>query len=783
MAEFSVGTMVSHMLATTETAYSNHEFITPDHLFSGLTKLEDMLAPNRLRKIGVPPQLIPFYMAEATQLLKLFQEFKLNPREARHRMRELVGDGGYQRAEPGPIHRSPESRQVFERASEIAQAAEATEAAVQHFLAALLEIKEGHIQQLLTELQIDIEALQAAAIALPLPKVEISGTPYLDEFGKDLVQLAREGELSETIGRKREMMEVIRTLSRDKKNNPVLVGEAGVGKTAIVEGLAYRIATGNIHPDFHNKRIIQLNAADLVAGTKYRGDFEERMQALIAEASQAGEVILFIDEIHLLVGAGSGSGAMDAANILKPVLARGQIKLIGATTQADYRKYIEKDAALERRFQPIRVEEPSPQETFEILVGIRERLQQHHQVTIRDEAIKAAVQLSVRYIPDRRLPDKAYDLLDEACAWVRYGSQISYHPDDDASVVTFNAVTTDTIREVVAEKTGIPVAQLTEEEAARITQMGAALRQRVVGQDGAIEPVVVAVQRHYAGLHPGKRPIGVFLFVGPTGVGKTELAKATAEFLFNSEEQIIRLDMGGFSEKHTVARLIGAPPGYIGYEEGGQLTEALRRKPFSVVLLDEIEKAHPEVLNVLLSLFGEGRLTDGQGRTVDASNALFIMTSNLGYTPAGPSLPDLPSPKFPPLTPPPLQPTRQMIEQAVRSHFRPEFLNRIDEIVFFQPLRPEQMVDIVKVQLKRIAELLDRQGVRLEVTDEATQWLAAQGYDSQLGARPLLRFINKELLNEIGGLVLTGQLKATNVAQVSLDQDKLRVSVIGMDTI
>ena len=775
MPELSVGVIVSHRLAAGETAHSNHELITPDHLFSALTKLEDALDPRLLNKIGLPPHIVPVFQAEAVQLLNLFQEFKLKPRPTRHKMRELVGDGGYQRAEREPISRSPASRQMFERAAEISQEAESPAAAIQHLLAAVLELKEGFARQLLTEMDIDIEGLREAAVALPMPKVDISSTPYLDQYGKDLVQLAEAGDLSPVIGRRREMMQVIRTLSQEKKNNPVLIGEAGVGKTAIVEGLAQRISSGNIHPDFHNQRIMQIAASDLVAGTKYRGEFEERMKYIIAEASQADNLILFIDEIHLLVGAGSGSGAMDAANILKPALARGDLKLVGATTNADYRKHIEKDAALERRFQPIRVEEPGPKQTEDILRQVCEHLQEHHKVAIRDDAITACVQLSVRYMPNRRLPDKAYDLLDEGCSWVRYGSQISHNPDVDPAGVTFNLVTADVIREVVAEKTGIPVNRLTEKEAERITHMAEALRKRVVGQDQAIAPVVTTVQRHYAGLHEGKRPIGVFLFVGPTGVGKTELAKATAQFLFDSDEHIIRLDMSEFVEKHNVARLVGSPPGYVGHEQGGQLTEALQQNPFSIVLLDEIEKAHPDVLNILLSLFGEGRLTDGQGRTVDGSNALFIMTSNLGYAPPSEeNQTDYP----------PAPPSDEAIKRAVYGHFRPEFINRIDEIVFFQPLKPEHMLDIVKVQLERITEMLDKRGIGLDVSDEAIQWLAEQGYDPRLGARPLIRAIDKELLNEIGGLLLAGKLKQTETVRVTLAQDKLEIAaIVGAATI
>jgi ATP-dependent Clp protease ATP-binding subunit ClpC len=774
MPEFSIGIGISYMLAAGEAGASHYEFITPDHLFSGLTKLEDIVESELLHKLGLPPHAIPVYLAEVTQLLKLFQEFNLKPRAARHAMRKLLDDGGYQHAERDQIHRSPESRKIFERAAEIAREAEASEAAVQHLLAALLERQDGFINQILTDMGIDVDGLREAAIALPVATPKISATPALDHYGTDLVQLAREGNIADVIGRKAEMLRVIRTLGRETKNNPVLIGEAGVGKTAIVEGIACRIATGNISPDFQTKRIIQISPADLVANTKYRGEFEERMQSIIAEASQAEDVILFFDEIHLLVGAGSGSGAMDAANILKPALARGFFKLIGATTDAEYRKCIEKDAALERRFQPIRVEEPDPEATRIILRGVRERLQEHHKVQISDDAIETAIQLSVRYILHRRLPDKALDLLDEACSWVRYDN-ISFHPDEDQPDITFtNVVTANTIREVVADKIGVPVAQLSEKEAQRILDMPQILRESIIGQDEAVDAVARIIQRSYANLHVTKRPLGVFLFVGPTGVGKTELAKATANFLFQSDEHMIRLDMSEYSEKHNLARLIGAPPGYVGYEEGGQLTEALRKKPYSVVLLDEIEKAHPEVLNGFLQVFGEGHLTDGQGRTVDASNAVFIMTSNLGYTPREQHQVGF-QPQF--------DMTPESIKQAVSTHFRPEFLNRIDEIVFFQPLQAEHMLDIVKIQLRHLEQILENQGIGLHVTDEAMQWLAVHGYDPQLGARPLIRFINKELLDQIGGLLLRGKLKETHIAQVSLEQDKLHITPVGSPTV
>jgi ATP-dependent Clp protease ATP-binding subunit ClpC len=785
MPDFSIGVAVSHRLAVVETAKSQHEFILPDHLVCGITKLQDVVAPEVLRQIGLPPYLYGTYLAEVKQLLGLFEQFDLNPRQVRRALRERIGDGGFQRSEEDRVfHRSPESRSAFDRAEHIAEEKDVEVAAVQHLLAALLEIGETKTRELLSELNVDLDELLDAAAALPVAMrhtPDASDTPCLYEYGVDLTQIAREGKLSEVIGRKNEMLQVIRTLARDEKNNPVLVGDAGVGKTAIVEGIAYRIATSNIPPDFQNRRIIQINAGDLVRGTQFRGEFEERIRCIVTEASLAEDVILFIDEIHLLVGAGSGGGTMDAANLLKPALARGDIKLIGATTDDDYRRYVEKDTALERRFQPIRVEEPSPDETRRILQGIRERLETHHSVRIQEDAIEAAVQLSVRYLPNRRLPDKAIDLLRDGCAAVQY-TNISYHPDSVESQTDLSdVVTANTIREVVAEQIGVPVAQLSEDQAKRVLKMEEDLRQRVVGQADAIEAIARAVRRNYAQLASGaKRPVGVFLFVGPTGVGKTELAKATADFLFGSDERMVRLDMSEYMEKHNVARLIGAPPGYVGFEYGGQLTEALRKTPYSVVLLDEVDKAHSDVLNIFLQAFGEGRLTDGQGRTVDASNAIFIMTSNLGYrlpddktgadeTP--PALPDYP-------------PSREAIERAVYAHFRPEFLNRLDDTVFFHPLQPEQMVDVVRIQIKQLQGVLkDRYQIELKVDDLATEWLAEHGYSEQLGARPLIRLIDRELIDKIGGLLLRGQLKATHIVHVSLGDDQLEISYIGPDTI
>lgn len=766
--ELSVGVSVNHVLAVWEAVASDHEFVLPEHFFIGLCKLADVIAPDRAKKIGVPPHLISHLSLETNQLLRLFQQFLLNPEQTRHTLRSLLGNGGHKRGnERAPIHRSPQSRAAYERAVQIAEGVGEPITAIQHLLASLLEIEDSKIRQLLSDQGVDAGALREAAANLPVKRPEDGvDTACLNEYGTDLIRLAHEGKISAIIGRRAEMLQVIRTLGLETKNNPVLIGEAGVGKTAIVEGLAYRIATGNIAPDFQNKRIIQLSAGDLVANTKYRGDFEERIQCILNEASQSNDVILFVDEFHLLVGAGSAGGTMDAANILKPALARGKIKLIGATTPAEYRRYIEPDTAFERRLQPIRVEEPSPEETVTILNAIRERLQNHHGVVIADDAVEAAVRLSVRYLPNRRLPDKARDLLDEACSRVRF-TALSFSPDVETIDDGFGLVTAATVREVVADRTGIPVADLSAEESQRLLRMADTLRERVVGQDDAVEAVARAVQRNAAGLREGRRPVGVFLFVGPTGVGKTELAKATANFLFGSDGHLTRFDMSEFMERHSVSRLIGAPPGYVGFEQGGQLTEALHRKPHSVVLFDEIERAHPDLLNVLLQLFGEGRMTDGQGQTVDASNAVFMMTSNLGYSAAGA----------------PAAHPREEIARAVSAHFRAEFLNRVDEVVPFRPLRPADMPAIVIIRLRRLEAMLEQQGLKLQYGAEVVAWLAARGYDANLGARPLERLVERTLQNEIGGLILAGRLKPTHVIHVTVEEDSLRVSYTGAETI
>jgi len=636
-------------------------------------------------------------------------------------------------------------------------------------------------------------------------------TSMLNKYGRDLTKLAREGRLDPVIGRKNEIERVIHILSRRTKNNPVLIGDPGVGKTAIAEGLAQKIADGQVPETLQGKRVVSLDLAALLAGTGHRGQFEERLKDVINEVTRAqGQVILFVDELHTVVGAGAAEGAMDAANILKPALARGELQLVGATTIDEYRRRIERDAALERRFQPIIVPEPTLEETIEILKGIRERYESHHKVKITDQALEAAANLSDRYVSDRFLPDKAIDLLDEACAQVRLSQVIEpenlksiekevtdakeAHDEKKVAELTrvrqelvdlwtktkledIPEVTKKDIAKVVARTTGIPAEELSLEEKERLLHLEDRIHGHLVGQEEAVKVVSEAIRRGRAGLKNPNRPIGSFLFLGPTGVGKTELTKALARVLYGSEEMMIRLDMSEYMEKHTVSKMIGAPPGYIGYDEGGQLTEIVRRKPFSVVLLDEIEKAHPDVFNMLLQIMEDGRLTDAHGRVVSFKNVILIMTSNvgseliyqntIGFDDGAKKQIDNPSDRI-----------RSGLLDILRQNFRPEFLNRLDEVVVFKSLSKDDVRKIVDMELDKVASLLSEQKISLEVDDAARTWFAREGYDPSFGARPLRRLIQKELENEISSRIIRGEAVEGSIVRVSVSKNKLCVEVV-----
>jgi ATP-dependent Clp protease ATP-binding subunit ClpC len=706
----------------------------------------------------------------------------------------------------------------------------------EHILLGLIREGEGVAAQVLVKLGADLSRVRQQVIQLlsgyqggqgkgePAPAAtggaakdepgDKGSSQILDQFGRNLTQLAREKKLDPVIGRARELERVMQILSRRTKNNPVLIGEPGVGKTAIVEGLAQKIVNNDVPDTLRNKQLYTLDLGALVAGSRYRGDFEERLKKVLKEIKTRGDIVLFIDEIHTLVGAGAAEGAIDAASILKPMLARGELQTIGATTLDEYRKHLEKDAALERRFQPVRVEEPTLAHTIEILKGVRDKYEAHHRVTITDQAIVAAANLADRYISDRHLPDKAIDLIDEAGSRLRI-KRMGTPPDlkeietkltdvqeakkraveeqqfeeagrlrdqekalleeksakeaevKASGVDLFDEVDEEAIAEVLSIWTGIPVYKLTEEETAKLLNMEAELHKRIIGQENAITAVSQSVRRTRAGLKDPKRPSGSFIFLGPTGVGKTELAKTLAEFLFGDENSLIALDMSEYMEKHTVSRLVGSPPGYVGYEEGGQLTEAVRRKPFSVVLFDEIEKAHPDVFNTLLQILEEGRLTDSQGRTVDFRNTVLIMTSNLGtqdlrkanvgFTKADAAMS--------------YERMKEKVTEALKTHFRPEFLNRIDEVIVFHELARDEVVQMVDMMTKRLAVQLESQGLGIELRPAAKQLLAEKGYDPQLGARPLRRAIQRMIEDALSEKILYKQFHAGEIIVVDVEDD------------
>ncbi len=720
----------------------------------------------------------------------------------------------------GSARLTPSAKRALLDALQIARATGSSSITPEHLLFALAVNPDHPVSRLLRDSGVTPQSLQQAAGTQRTTEPaegKQSETPTLDEYGTDMTSLAREGRLDPVVGRDDEVEECIEVLARRRKNNPVLTGDPGVGKTAIVEGIAQRIFDDDVPEILRGRRLVQLDLSGVVAGTRYRGDFEERLNKIIEEIrSHSEELLIFIDELHTIVGAGAAEGSTSAGNMLKPELARGELHIIGATTVDEYRKNIEKDAALERRFQPIDVPEPSVADTIEILRGLRDRYEAHHQVRFSDESLVSAAELSDRYITERFLPDKAIDLVDQAGARVRLRLKTSstalreleeriktLDEQKDKAVQeedyerasrlrdelteakssihqargTGSAVPEvggEDIAEVVSRRTGIPVSRLTQEERERLVNLEEVLHERVIGQNEAVNAVAEAIRRNRAGLSDPDRPVGSFLFLGPTGVGKTELARALAEAMFGSEEAMIRVDMSEFQERHTVSRLTGAPPGFVGYEEAGQLTESVRRHPYSVLLLDEIEKAHPDVFNLLLQLLDDGRLTDGQGRTVDFRNTVVIMTSNLGsetitggapmgFTADGQMDPD----------------TERRVMRRLREEFRPEFINRIDEVIVFTQLGEEELGQITRLMLQKTEERLQQQGIAVRFTDEAVGWLSERGYQPSYGARPLARTIQRNVGNKLSRMVLDGQVVSGDNVVVDVDdQDELRISTM-----
>ncbi|MGQ9523008.1 MAG: ATP-dependent Clp protease ATP-binding subunit [Anaerolineae bacterium] len=777
-----------------------HTQVDTEHLLLALLEQPDGIVPQILAQLGVDPDWI------AGQVDEILHH---SPKA-----------GIYGRGSMGQIFITPRVKRVLDEANMEAARLSDDYVSPEHLFLAIVTERGTQVARVMAEAGITRERVYAAIRALRSRQPFADSRPEsryrtLEKFSRDLTRLAKEGKLDPVIGRDAEILRVIQILCRRTKNNPVLIGEPGVGKTAIVEGLAQKIASDNVPEILRGRRVMQLDLAAMVAGTRFRGEFEERLKAAVEEVQRAqGEIILFIDELHTVVGAGAGVGALDASSIMKPYLARGELQCIGATTLDEYRQYIEKDGALERRFAPVFVDEPTVEETIEMLRGLRDRYEAHHRVHISDEALVAAARLSHRYVTDRRLPDKAIDLVDEAAAKVRV-ALYTLSPDlksleaeirrlqreeeaasngrdyERAAEMKVRrlqleeqfrqqreawqrehqldeTVDAEDIAQVVASWTGIPVAQMLETEAEKLLRMEEALRQRIVGQDEAIAAVADAIRRGRSGLKDPRRPIGSFIFLGASGVGKTEMAKALAWFLFDDEDALLRVDMSEYHERHTVSRLFGAPPGYIGYEEGGQLTEAVRRRPYQVILFDEIEKAHPEVLHALLQILDDGRLTDGQGRTVDFRNTVIIMTSNVGteFAGRGGALGFLREGADRREE----EESRRRIERALKETFRPEFINRVDEIIIFNRLTLEHMEQIVDLQMREIAERLAEQGLEVELTDAARRWLAREGYDPQFGARPLRRALQRHVESPLSVRLLRGEFHSGDRVRVDVGE-------------
>jgi len=764
MDELSLSATLAWQVAAGESAASRYQFIEKEHLLIGICSLEKMLGPER--EAGLDPEAVEALQAEYEVVEGVLRAFELDPTLLRRQVRQDLGQGNYEHTDE-VIHRSQACKQVFERASALATSAR--EVTCIHLLAAVLEqptqiitsvlevdgVKPGDLfERALAEISstgaIDDEPLK---VHVGEPKQAQGGTHYLDRYGRDLTQAAREGKLGPFIGRRPELLQIIQTLARRNKNNPVLVGEAGVGKTAVVEALAVRIVEGKDPDVLAGKRIVELNMGALTGGTKYRGEFEERLENILKEVRTHPEVILFIDEIHNIVGAGqAGDSSMDAANLIKPALSRGDLRCIGATTITEYRRYVESDPALERRFEKIIINEPSPEETFDILKGLRHKWEEHHQVRITDQALQAAVDLAIRFDSDHQLPDKAIDLVDKSGARTRV-PLLSMRPGGKAAgdAKVFGEVTEMTVAQVLSEKIGVPLEVITGHldgvKKSSLLELKAFLKKRIIGQDDAVQRVCQRLLMAQAGLAGRRGPLAVFLFLGPSGVGKTELARSLSMFLFGSDSDMIRLDMSEYMEEHSISKMIGSPPGYIGHEEEGQLTGQLRTKPYSVVLLDEIEKAHPRVFDLFLQVFDDGRLTDSKGRTADARNVIFIMTSNISAD------------KHADMGFMPSEQAGNDTLQEVAKRFRPEFINRIDDQIVFRSLSEEDVRKIVKPILAEICQTLQKQyQITLKVDEQAEILLAQAGFSPQYGVRELHRTVEKFVQIPLSELILSGKL-------------------------
>ncbi len=769
MVSYSKSINLIWQLAATETIAKNNHLIEIEHIFIGLLRANDTLDEKYRKQFGIelPVDYIHVLQDELSLVDGLFTGLGIDRVRLRRYIRGLIGKGDFV-YDGKVIHRSEGCKGYFNHAETIAKKEKALTIKPIHLLRSIVYNPSNFIWQAFTDFNIDIEILKSASIGEKVNMPAEGKVGILMVFGIDLTQLAKEGKIEPLIGRQEELLKVVRTLTRKTKNNPILIGEAGVGKTAIVKGLALRIAQGNITSYLKDKKIIELNIAGIIAGTKYRGEFEDKLLRILDEAKRDKEVILFIDEIHTIVGAGSAGSALDVANIMKPLLASGEIKCIGATTIAEYRKYIEKDPALERRFLPLIINEPTEEEAISILNGLKERYEKHHGVVIATEAIVAAVRLSIRYIADRQLPDKAIDIIDEACSRVKI-DDLNYYGDTQDIPLQDIIITEDVVAKVVSDWSGIPVKKPGQDEQERLARLEDELSKRVVGQDYAIKKVATVIKIARAGLRDPKKPFGVFLFLGPTGVGKTELAKALSDCLFGSEDALIRFDMSEYMEKHSVSKLIGSPPGYVGYEEEGQLTEKLRTKPYSVVLFDEIEKAHPAILDLFLQVFDEGRLTDSKGRAVDGTNAIFIMTSNIeidqdqkkkriGFDISDHSEIDEVNSK-----------------SLLKELFLPEFLNRIDEIIQFRHLETDDIVQIVLIMLEKLKSRLNAQNITIEFTDEVVNLLSEKGYDDQFGARPIARTIEQLISVSVSEIIISGKIKSGDRISIEAENGQILI--------